>query len=190
MSDVIRAEGPSVVAAFEAWVRAQPQVRLVVIEGYPGSGKSHLLSRLPVDWRTLEIDRFLGKDHDQTVGWIELARRCGVEAIVRRELASHPLVIAEGPAAWPVLDSLLEELGPRARRVYLQHWLISGGAPHWINGDDRQFWVETANHEFWRDIMRHHAGEPEHRADLILQRVSVPPTPASVFEELKALSRP
>ena len=73
--------------------------------------------------------------------------------------------------------------------MYL-HWPISGGAPHWIDGDDRQLWVETANHEFWRDIMRHHADEPEHRANLILQRVSFPPTPESVFEELKALSRP
>ena len=87
MSDVIR-RGPSVVAAFEAWVRAQPQVQLVVIEAIR-LGEGHLLSRLPVDWRTLETDRFLARTRPDR-GLIELARRCGVEEIVRRELASHP----------------------------------------------------------------------------------------------------
>lgn len=150
------------------------------------AGKSTLLRAIPPAIGTLEVDCLLTpyRPISEQEPWTSAARRCGAEAALRERLDRFALVVAEGPAAWPLFADIASELGSVVRHVYMKAFTYSGGELAWMDGEMMDWAVANVRSPYWADIVRHHATRPWEQADLILERVHEEPTPDSVFREL------
>ena len=117
MTEVRRVDGDELAHVVIEWLQAQPAVRLVVIEGLPGAGKSHLIKQIEGLHPCLELDEILDRPVPNEVPWTEAATLAGAAEALSELLARHPLVIVEGPAAWPVIASVAAKHEPAVRRI-------------------------------------------------------------------------
>jgi hypothetical protein len=165
-------------AAFEGWLAAacRAGARLIVLEGLTGSGKSHLTERpFSVDKgqsANIEIDQFLRKPVPPTVPYLDAIDRTALQAAVQIALASSvPLVVIEGPMAWPLVEPIAEVGRDRIRHVYLKR-MMRQKPDFWIDEDylnESDYWPLTDYH---RSIYRYHADcRPWLAADLVLERI-------------------
>jgi hypothetical protein len=176
--ETIQAPSSELRAAFEGWLASADRsgARLVVLEGLTNSGKSFLTQRpFLVDSgqsAIIEVDQFLRKPVPRTVHYPDAIDRRGLQSAIRAALASAPIVVIEGPMAWPLVDEPMAEVGrDRVRRVYLKR-MMRLKPDFWVDEDylnDPEKWPPTDYH---RSIYQYHA---EHRpwvnADLVLERI-------------------
>jgi chloramphenicol 3-O-phosphotransferase len=164
-------------AVFEDWLATENRsgARLVVLEGLTNSGKSFLTERpfLVDSGRSanIEIDQFLRTPVPPTVRYPDAVDRVALRAAIEAALASAPVVVIEGPMAWPLVAPIAQVSRDRIRRVYLKR-MMRLKPDFWIDEDylnDKNGWPPTDYH---RSIYQYHA---EHRpwvnADLVLERV-------------------
>jgi hypothetical protein len=173
---ILRANSSDIQDVFKRWVTREWAIggRLLILEGLMKSGKS-MLTKHPValgarQSTNIELDKFLRAPVNPDTAYMDAMDIDAATAAIRRAIATAPLVIAEGPMAWPVTDRAREGAPADAvRRVYLKRM-----APR--NPDD---WEEfefaqleySARGEYFLSIDRYHVGErPWLLADLILER--------------------
>jgi hypothetical protein len=142
------------------------------------SGKTTLAERrFLVDGKrslNIEIDQFFPEDTPIPLGstYLDAINQQSLQARLRTALASAaPVVVAEGPMAWPLIEPIADVSRDHIRRVYLKRmrhlqpeiWVEED----FLNNPNR--WPPTGFH---RSIYRYHA---EHRpwldADLVLERI-------------------
>jgi hypothetical protein len=151
-------------------------VRLVVLEGLTGSGKSFLTGR-PFSIgaehsANIEVDQFLRNPVPPTVRYFNAIDRAALQAALQRALASSaPVVVVEGPMAWPLVEPIAEVVRDRVRRVYLKR-MMRLKPDFWTDEDylnDPNYWPPTDYH---RSIYQYHAErQPWLDADLVLERI-------------------
>jgi chloramphenicol 3-O-phosphotransferase len=148
---------------------------LVVLEGLTASGKSFLTER-PFSVgagqsANIEIDQFLRKPVPPTVCYPDAVDRAALQAAIREALASAPVVVVEGPMAWPLIEPVAEVGRDRVRRVYVKR-MMHQKPDFWIDEDylsDSNYWPPTDYH---RSIYQYHAKfRPWLGADVVLERI-------------------
>jgi hypothetical protein len=177
MNETINIPSSELRAAFESWLvnAHRSGVRLVVLEGITNSGKSFLTER-PFSVGSgqsanIEIDQFLSKPVPPTVRYPDAINRAALQAALRSALASAPVVVIEGPMAWPLVEPIAEIGRDRVRRVYLKRMmrLKPDFWPDEENINDPNDWPPT---EYHRAIYQYHAEQrPWLDADLVLERI-------------------
>ena len=147
-------------------------VRLVILEGLSGVGKSWL-TREPFisdGWaaETIEVDHFR-KDPVGSKSYVSAIDRAALEAAIDAALVSLlAIVIVEGPIVWPFARSAVTKIGPECvRRVYLKR-MMKPNPDVWV---DVGFEQRKHPEEYFQSIIRYHANKPWLAADVILERV-------------------
>jgi hypothetical protein len=177
---VIRIPSSKLRRAFARWLATacRAGARLIVLEGLTGSGKTTLTDRpFLVDGkrsRNIEIDQFFPEDTPIPLGstYLDAINQQSLQARLRIAFASAaPVVVAEGPMAWPLIGPIADVSRDHIRRVYLKRmrhlqpdiWVEE----NFLHNPDR--WPPSGFHQ---SIYRYHA---EHRpwldADLVLERI-------------------
>ena len=151
---------------FLNWVSDQG-VDVIVLDGLPGAGKSHLLKQLGT--LAVDLDDFLPtSETDGEISWTTLVIGGGaLEAIRRRLDGNRPLVVG-GAAASAVLESLLADYS--ALRAYIKRVTQVNGVKSWDDGDGLAAHA-IKSPPYFRSIYEFHATEPWARADLIIERI-------------------
>ena len=176
-------------AAFENWLVSEYRsgARLIVLEGLSGSGKT-TLTKLPFSIgvgqsENIAIDQFCyynipkGAPYREAVNWVALRK------VVRAALGSAPVVVVEGPVAWPLIEPIADAELQRdcIRRVYLKRMMLLR-AKIWVDEDflaDPARWPPS---DFHRSIYEYHAQRPWCDANLVLERiVDEVPRPAGML---------
>ena len=178
--ETINTRSSKIRAAFEGWLQSEWRsgARLIVLEGLPKSGKTTLTKRpFRIDARrsvNIEIDRFFPHNVDlQRLSYVEAINRSALDRDMRAKLGSaSPVVVVEGPVAWPLIESIAAEFLERdcVRRVYLKR-MLHLKPDFWVDEDlleDPARWRPT---NFDRSIYRYHAQRPWCDVDLVLERV-------------------
>jgi hypothetical protein len=177
MTETIRVPSTYVRAAFRGWLaRAYGSgIRLVVLEGLSNAGKSHLLEgRFMIGGRAstcIQVDRFLRRPVLPSVPYPDAVDRAALRETMAEALASStPIVVVEGPMAWPLVDPV--PVGSYlVRRVYLKR-MMRLRPDIWCDEDrigDEGRWPPG---EYHRAIYRYHAERrPWLDADLVLERI-------------------
>lgn len=171
--EIIRAHSSDIRAEFERWVAGEWSngARLVILEGLMGSGKSRL-TKAVIGQRlmTIELDKFLCRPVHPDTEYIAAIDIEAVTIALREALRPSPLVIAEGPMAWPVTARARAEIPAGAiRRVYLKR-MSSRNPNDWEALEFAQHEVKGRG-EYFLSIDRYHVSEqPWLLADLILER--------------------
>jgi len=172
----VRAKSSEIRDVFGRWLSAEWAVgaRIVVLEGLMGSGKSMLTKQSfalgTQQSMSVEVDHFLRKPVDPNTAYMDAIDVEAASASILTALRQSPLVIIEGPMAWPVAQRALQEVGEcDVRRVYLKR-MSSTRPDAW---DDFEFLQEYERPTaYGRSVDQYHATEqPWVRADLILERI-------------------
>jgi len=177
MAETIRVPSTYVRAAFRGWLaRAYVSgIRLVVLEGLSQAGKSHLTERrFMIGGKRstrIEVDRFLRRPVLPSVSYPDAVDRAALREAMEEALASStPIVVVEGPMAWPIVDPV--PIGRYlVRRVYLKR-MMRLRPEIWCDEDridDEGRWPPG---EYQRAIHQYHAEQrPWLDADLVLERI-------------------
>lgn len=174
MMQIIRVSSAEIQAVFTTWLATQigVGVRLVILEGLSGVGKSWL-TREPFisdGWAagTIEVDHFR-KDPVGSKSYVSVIDRAALEAAIDAALVSLlAIVIVEGPIVWPFARSAVTKIGPECvRRVYLKR-MMKPNPDVWV---DEGFEQRKHPEEYFQSIIRYHANKPWLAADVILERV-------------------
>lgn len=174
MTQIIRVSSAEIQAVFTTWLATQigVGVRLVILEGLSGVGKSWL-TREPFisdGWaaETIEVDHFR-KDPVGSKSYVSAIDRAALEAAIDAALVSLlAIVIVEGPIVWPFARSAVTKIGPECvRRVYLKR-MMEPNPDVWV---DEGFEQRKHPEEYFQSIIRYHANKPWLAADVILERV-------------------
>ena len=174
MTQIIRVSSAEIRAVFTTWLATQigVGVRLVILEGLSGVGKSWL-TREPFisdGWaaETIEVDHFR-KDPVGSKSYVSAIDRAALEAAIDAALVSLlAIVIVEGPIVWPFARSAVTKIGPECvRRVYLKR-MMKPNPDVWV---DEGFEQRKHPEEYFQSIIRYHANKPWLAADVILERV-------------------
>jgi hypothetical protein len=174
VQQTVRALSSEIRDVFGRWLTAQcaAGVRFVVLEGLMRSCKSYLTEQ-PFALGTgqslnIELDDFLRRpvNHDT-----EYMHAIDVDAAIANIMEAYrtgPLVIAEGPMAWPVVRGI-EISCDEVRRVYLKR--MSSNYPDLWHDGDFLYEVEPPS-VYCRSINRYHATErPWLLAELVCERI-------------------
>lgn len=147
--------------------------QLIILEGMMKSGKSTLTSRLSVfgrDVEVIQLDQFLRKPVRPQTSYLNAIDIEAATCQITEAVATAPLVVAEGPIAWPVTEAARQDVSSHAvRRVYLKR-MSPRNPDHW---EEFEFAEEQnkCRDEFFLSIDRYHVTErPWLAADLILER--------------------
>jgi len=160
MTQIIRVSSAEIQAVFTTWLATQigVGVRLVILEGLSGVGKSWL-SREPFisdGWaaETIEVDHFR-KDPVGSKSYVSAIDRAALEAAIDAALVSLlAIVIVEGPIVRPFTRSAVTKIGPeRVRRVYLKR-MMKPNPDIWV---DEGFEQQKHPEEYFQSIIRYHA---------------------------------
>jgi chloramphenicol 3-O-phosphotransferase len=173
----IQAPSSEIRAAFEHWLATACRfgARAVVLEGLTNSGKSFLTER-PFrvgagQSANIEVDQFLRKPVPPMVHYPDAIDQAALHTAIQAALASMPVVVIEGPMAWPLVKPMAEVGRDRVRRVYLKR-MMRLKPDFWIDEDylnDPNYWPPTDYH---RSIYQYHAERrPWLAADLVLERI-------------------
>jgi hypothetical protein len=174
MKQIIRVSSAEIQAVFTTWLATQigVGVRLVILEGLSGVGKSWL-TREPFisdGWAagTIEVDHFR-KDPVGSKSYVSAIDRAALEAAIDGALVSLlAIVIVEGPIVWPFARSAVTKIGLECvRRVYLKR-MMKPNPDVWV---DEGFDQLKHPEEYFQSIIRYHANKPWLAADVILERV-------------------
>jgi hypothetical protein len=147
---------------------------VVDVEGLMSSGKSYLTER-PFLLGTghsvnIELDSFLRKPVDDAVKYMAAIDSDAAIKVIMEASCTAPMVIAEGPMAWPVVSEVLLDVSShKVRRVYLKR--MSSNYPEiWPDGD---FLYEIKRPTaFGQSINDYHASErPWLLADVVFERI-------------------
>ena len=130
MTQIIRVSSAEIQAVFTTWLATQigVGVRLVILEGLSGVGKSWLTREPSISdgWaaETIEVDHFR-KDPVGSKSYVSAIDRAALEAAIDAALVSLlAIVIVEGPIVWPFARSAVTKIGPECvRRVYLKRMM-------------------------------------------------------------------
>jgi hypothetical protein len=161
---------------FGRWLTAEcgGGVRFVVLEGLMRSGKS-MLTRQPFALGTrrsvnIELDQFLRKPVNSETEYIHAFDTHAATAAIREAYRTAPIVVAEGPMAWPVVLPILEEIPfAEVRRAYLKR-MSSTNPDLWHDGDFLYEFEPPGI--YFQSINRYHAREqPWLLADVVFERV-------------------
>lgn len=175
MKEIIRADSSDIRAAFEQWVQREwaNGARLVVLEGLMQSGKSFLTDKpVMLDGRpseNIELDQFVPRETNPDIEYMAAIDIEIATAATRQAMETAPLVIAEGPMAWPVTEVVREGMPANSiRRVYLKR-MSARNPDDW---EDFEFAQEMPRPTaYGRSIDRYHVTEqPWLLADLVLER--------------------
>jgi hypothetical protein len=147
----------------------------VVLEGLMGSGKSYLTDQpfaLGIGQSAhIELDSFLRKPVDETTEYMAAIDADAANQTIMQMRRTAPMVIAEGPMAWPVVAPILQYIpSGEVRRVYLKR-MSSSYPDRWPDG---KFLEEECEYRaaFFQSIDRYHARErPWLLADVVFERV-------------------
>jgi hypothetical protein len=138
------------------------------------SGKSYLTERpfaLGIGQSVnIELDDFLRQPVDPDTEYMDALDIKGASAAIREAYQRAAVVIAEGPVAWPVLQSVVQAIAPgEVRRVYLKR-MSSNSPDRWPDGEFLyEYERPTA---YGRSIDRYHAHEqPWLLADVVFERI-------------------
>jgi hypothetical protein len=176
---VIRIASSQLRRAFANWLATECQsgARLIVLEGLTKAGKTTLTGRpFPIGaGRSLniEIDEFFPQDVPLKGVYPEAIDRPALQASLRAGLVSAaPVVVIEGPMAWPLVQPIAEVPLDCIRRVYLKR--MRRLQPHvWSDEDfinDPTRWPPI---DFYRSIYRYHMEQlPWLDANLVLERIA------------------
>jgi hypothetical protein len=172
---IIRARSSDIRDVFTRWVTREwsTGTRFVILEGLMGSGKS-MLTKQPFALDTqqstnIEVDEFLRAPVDPDLEYMEAIDIGAANKAIQEAIQVSPLVIAEGPMVWPVVQRALKEIPTHAlRRVYLKR-MSSRNPDEW---EDFEFLQESERPTaYGRSIDRYHVTErPWLLADVILER--------------------
>jgi hypothetical protein len=173
----VRALSSEIRNVFGRWLTAQwvAGVRFVVLEGLMGSGLSYLTEQpFALDMAeaaNIELDDFLRKPVNPDIEYMDAIDVDAAITSIMEAYRTAPLVIVEGPMAWPVVRGI-EMSSDEVRRVYLKR--MSENHPDlWHAGD---LLYETipwgARGVYFQSIDRYHATEqPWLLADLVFERI-------------------
>jgi len=171
-----RASSSEIREVFGRWLAAQctAGVRLVVLEGLIGAGKSRLTEQ-PFAIATgqsvnIELDGFLRNPVNHNTEHMDAMDIDAANAAIREAYRTATIVVAEGPMAWPVVQSILQEIpSGEVRRAYLKR-MSSSHPDLWHNGE---FLYECERPTIYgRSIDRYHAHErPWLLADVVFERI-------------------
>jgi hypothetical protein len=146
----------------------------VVLEGLMTSGKSYLTEQ-PFALGTgqsvtIELDEFLRKPVNPDTEYMDAIDVDAASARIMEAYRTAPLVIAEGPTAWPVVRRVLQEIpSDEVRRVYLKR--MSSTHPDLWHHGDFLYEIEPPS-VYSRSINRYHATErPWLLADMVFERI-------------------
>ena len=175
MPTTLRLSDREIIPSFLEWATNQRDcgARLICVEGLPGAGKSRLLKgSLDADFRGIELDCLLRQTACHTTSWVEQVKAGGAIQSIRAALDSCDCVLVDGPAVWPLVMPVVEDLGQSAvRRVYLKRMSIGGGVIEWLEGEGLLDHAARSN-AYWQSIYEHHGSDrPWLSADLIIERV-------------------
>jgi hypothetical protein len=104
-----RAPSAEIRHEFGRWLKVQHAagIRFVVLEGLKGSGKSYLTDQpfaLGIEQSVhIELDSFLRKPVDETTEYMAAIDADAANLTIMQMYRTAPIVIAEGPMAWPVV---------------------------------------------------------------------------------------
>jgi hypothetical protein len=178
--ETINTPSSKIRAAFGGWLQSEWRsgARLIVLEGLRGAGKT-TLTKLPfsVDARksvNISIDNFCRDVTPLKFSYSEAVDQSALRKAMPAKLGSaSPLVVVEGPVAWPLIEPIVAaEFLERdcVRRVYLKR-MMHLKPDFWVDGDlleNRDRWRPTG---FDRSIYSYHEQRPWFDADLVLERV-------------------
>lgn len=138
-----------------------------------GSGKSELTrepAMLVPASKTIELDKFAREPANPDAPYIEAIDIEAANQAIREAMAMAPLVIAEGPMAWPVTQRVREAVPADAvRRVYLKR-MAPRNPDEWEQFEFAQK-ENKSRSEYFHSIDRYHVStQPWLAADLILER--------------------
>ena len=158
------------------------------VGGAQRSGKS-TLTKLPFSIgvgqsENIAIDRFCHKNiPSKGVSYREAVNRVALRKVVRTALGSAPVVVVEGPVAWPLIEPIADAKLQRAciRRVYLKR-MMPLRAKIWVDEDFLANPASWPPSDFHRSIYEYHAQGPWSDANLVLERiVDEVPRPAGML---------
>jgi hypothetical protein len=144
------------------------KVDMVILDGLPGAGKSHLLKQL--GRRAVDLDDFLPTSKtDGAIPWTTLVTQGGALKAIRRELETGCPLVVGGAAASVVLKPLLDDYS--ALRAYIKRVTQVNGVTFWDDGYGLA--AQAANSlPYFKSIYEFHATEPWTEADLIIERIA------------------
>jgi chloramphenicol 3-O-phosphotransferase len=182
-AETIVAASSEIRAEFERWLASacRSGVRLVVLEGLTGSGKTTLIET-PFSVGAgcsvnIEIDGFCRQEIPlKGISYLDAIDRSALQLAVRAALASAaPVVVMEGPIARPLVDAIAKIKRVHVRHAYLKR-MMHLKPDFWIDEEylnDPDDWPPT---DFHRSIYQYHAErQPWLNADLVLERIEVEP---------------
>ena len=126
----------------------------MVLEGLTGSGKTTLTKRpfrVGARWSlNIEIDQFFPEDTPLGFGaYTDVIDRQALQTGLRTALASKaPVIVVEGPLAWPLVEPIAEVAQDQNRRVYLTR-MMRLKPDFWIDQDylaNPSYWPPTDFH--------------------------------------------
>jgi hypothetical protein len=175
MQREVRADSSEIRAEFAKWL-AQERLAgasLVILEGLMKSGKSELTKEpetLSPASNGIELDKFLRKPVSPEIPYLAAMDIEAANQAIKQAMATAPLVIAEGPMAWPVTQQAREAVLPNViRRVYLKR-MSPRNPEEWEELEFAQTEVKSRG-EYFLSIERYHVKtKPWLEADLILER--------------------
>jgi hypothetical protein len=173
---LFRALSSEIRNVFGQWLTAEytAGARFLVLEGLMNSGKS-MLTKQPFvlgarQSVNIELDNFLRQPVDPDTEYMDAFDIDAATAAVMEAYRTTPLVIAEGPIGWPVVQCILQEIPRReVRRVYLKR-MSPRNPDEW---EDFEFLEEYERPTaYGRSIDRYHATErPWLLADVVFERI-------------------
>lgn len=172
-----RTQSSEIRDVFGRWLTAAcaAGVRFVVLEGLMRSGKSCLTEQpfaLGMSQSVnIELDGFLRKPVNPDTKYMDAIDVDAASARIIEAYRTAPLVIVEGPVAWPIVQRVLQEEIPsdEVRRVYLKR-MSSNYPDRWPDGE---FLYEYGPPGvYFQSISRYHATErPWLLADVVFERI-------------------
>lgn len=115
----LRARSSEIRDVFGQWLTAEytARARFLVLEGLMNSGKSMLTEQPFVlgarQSVNIELDDFLRRPVDPDTEYMDAIDIDAATATVMEAYRTAPLVIAEGPMVWPVVQCILQEIPRR-----------------------------------------------------------------------------
>jgi hypothetical protein len=138
------------------------------------AGKSRLTEQpfaiAPGQSVNIELDGFLRKPVNHDTEYMEAIDIDAASAAIREAYRTAPIVVAEGPMAWLVIQSIVQEIpSGEVRRVYLKR-MSSSHPDLWHDGE---FLYEYKRPTVYgQSIDRYHAHErPWLLADVVFERI-------------------
>jgi hypothetical protein len=157
--------------AFRNWCdeRRAEGVKLIVLEGFPTSGKTTLAQAAGGvdldDWRP-------SRDDVDEITWVEHVTSGDAVWRVRESIAKDGFVVVAGVAAWPAMADIVNALRDQeVRRVFVKRVTFANGHKFWDEALDFGDPVE----QFGRYIGSYYSYLAEDKpwcvADLVIERV-------------------